>query len=62
MMKKIYIITGPTASGKTGLSVQLAKKLNGEIINADSIQVYEDLKSHVLELNFYEATSRIVQW
>ena len=43
MMKKIYIIAGPTASGKTGLSVQLAKKLNGEIINADSIQVYEDV-------------------
>ena len=43
MMKKVYIIAGPTASGKTGLSVQLAKKLNGEIINADSIQVYEDV-------------------
>ena len=42
-MKKVYIIAGPTASGKTGLSVQLAKKLNGEIINADSIQVYEDV-------------------
>ena len=43
MMKKIYIIAGPTASGKTGLAVQLAQRLNGEIINADSIQVYEDV-------------------
>ncbi len=43
MKKKIYIIAGPTASGKTSLSLQLAKRLNGQIINADSIQVYEDV-------------------
>ena len=43
MKKKVYIIAGPTASGKTGLSIQLAKQLKGEIINADSIQVYEDV-------------------
>ena len=43
MTKKVYIIAGPTASGKTGLSIQLAKRLNGQIINADSIQVYEDV-------------------
>ena len=39
----IIVITGPTAVGKTKLSVELAKKLNGEIINADSTQVYKDL-------------------
>ncbi len=42
-MKKIIVITGPTGVGKTKLSVLLAKKLNGEIINADSMQVYKDL-------------------
>lgn len=42
-MKKIIVITGPTGVGKTKLSVKLAKKLNGEIINADSMQVYRDL-------------------
>jgi len=39
--KKLVIITGPTAVGKTDLSVYLAKKLNGSIISADSIQVYK---------------------
>lgn len=43
MTKKIYIIAGPTASGKTSLSLQLAKRLNGQIINADAIQVYQDV-------------------
>ncbi len=38
---KIIIIAGPTASGKTELSLQLAKELNGEIINIDSIQIYK---------------------
>ena len=35
------IIAGPTASGKTNLSINLAKKINGEIINADSMQIFE---------------------
>ncbi len=39
--KKLFILTGPTAVGKTKLSIQLAKSLNGEIISADSMQVYE---------------------
>ncbi len=40
MAKPLVIITGPTAAGKTGLSIKLAKKINGEIISADSMQVY----------------------
>ena len=39
----IVVITGPTAVGKTKLSVEIAKKINGEIINADSTQVFKDL-------------------
>ena len=41
--KKIIVICGPTASGKTGLSLVLAKEFNGEIISADSMQVYKKL-------------------
>ncbi len=40
---KVVVICGPTASGKTALSIQLAKKINGEIISADSMQIYEDM-------------------
>ena len=42
-MKKIIIITGLTASGKSGLAVEIAKKYNGEIISADSVQIYRGL-------------------
>ena len=42
-MSKIIVITGPTAVGKTKLSIELAKKYNGEIINADAVQVYKGL-------------------
>lgn len=42
-MKKIIVIVGPTGVGKTKLSIELAKKFDGEIINADSTQVYKDL-------------------
>ncbi len=42
-MKKIYIVMGPTASGKSRFSLDLAHHLGGEIINADSMQVYEDV-------------------
>ena len=41
--KKLIILTGPTAVGKTELSIKLAQKINGEIISADSIQVYKHL-------------------
>ena len=39
----LVFILGPTASGKTSISIELAKKLNGEIIGADSVQIYKDL-------------------
>ncbi len=41
MSKKILILAGPTGVGKTNLSIKLAKKMNGEIISADSMQVYK---------------------
>ena len=40
---KVIVICGPTASGKTSLSIDLAKKINGEIISADSMQIYKDM-------------------
>ena len=43
-LSKIILIAGPTASGKSSFAVKLAKKINGEIINADSMQVYKQLK------------------
>ena len=40
---KIVLISGPTASGKSKFAIKLAKKINGEIVNADSMQVYKEL-------------------
>ena len=42
MPKKIILLAGPTASGKSKLAIKIAEKINGEIINADSMQVYKD--------------------
>lgn len=42
-MEKILVILGPTSTGKTALSIRLAKRLNGEVISADSRQVYKGL-------------------
>jgi tRNA dimethylallyltransferase len=44
LKSKIVLISGPTASGKSSFAIKLAKKINGEIINADSMQVYKELK------------------
>ena len=44
LKSKIILISGPTASGKSLFGIRLAKKINGEIINADSMQVYKELK------------------
>ena len=41
---KIILIAGPTASGKSKIAINLAKKINGEIVNADSMQVYKQLQ------------------
>ena len=42
-MKKVIVIAGPTASGKTSLSIELAKKIDGEIVSADSMQIYQEM-------------------
>ena len=42
--KRIILLYGPTASGKSKLAVDIAKKFNGEIINADSMQIYKEIK------------------
>ena len=42
MSKKLVLLAGPTASGKSKLAIKLAKKLNGEIINADSMQIFKE--------------------
>ena len=44
LKSKIILISGPTASGKTSFAIKIAKKIDGEIINADSMQVYNQLK------------------
>ena len=44
LKSKIILIYGPTASGKSLFAIRLAKKINGEVINADSMQVYKELK------------------
>ena len=43
MKPKVVVIVGPTASGKTALSIELAKRINGEIISSDSMQIYKDM-------------------
>ncbi len=44
LKSKIILISGPTASGKSSFAIKLAKKIKGEIVNADSMQVYKQLK------------------
>ena len=44
LKSKIILISGPTASGKSNFAIKLAKKINGEIINADSMQIYKELR------------------
>lgn len=43
MKPNVIVIAGPTASGKTALSIELAKKIDGEIISSDSMQIYKDM-------------------
>ena len=44
MINTVYVIAGPTATGKSDLSISLAKKISGTVINSDSMQVYENLE------------------
>lgn len=55
MKEKIIVIVGPTAVGKTKLSIELAKAFNGEIINGDSMQVYKGLDIGTAKLTKEEA-------
>ena len=43
MKSKILAVVGPTASGKTGLAIELAKAYNGEVVSADSMQIYKGM-------------------
>ena len=43
-MRKVVLIAGPTASGKSALALALAERFGGVIVNADSMQVYQDLR------------------
>ena len=43
MKPKVIVIVGPTASGKTALSIELAKKIDGEIVSSDSMQIYKEM-------------------
>ena len=51
---KIILISGPTASGKSNFAIKLAKKIKGEIINADSMQVYKELRILTARLKIKE--------
>ena len=44
MKRRIILLAGPTASGKTKIAIKLSKRINGEIINSDSMQVYKDFQ------------------
>lgn len=44
MANKVIVVVGPTATGKTAVSVELAKRLDGEVISADSMQIYKELR------------------
>ena len=43
MKQKLTVVLGPTASGKTSLGIELARRLNGEIISCDSMQIYDEI-------------------
>lgn len=62
-MKPMVILTGPTAVGKTELSIRLAKILNAEIISADSMQVYKKMDIGTAKIRPEEMEgSNIILW
>ena len=58
LKSKIFLIYGPTASGKSNFAIKLAKKIRGEIVNADSMQVYKELKIYLQDL--FQKITRIL--
>ena len=54
MLNKLILLAGPTASGKSNLAIKLAEKINGEIINADSMQVFKEIKILSARPNNYD--------
>ena len=54
MKPKVIVIVGPTASGKTALGIELAKKINGEIVSCDSMQIYKDMTIGTAKPSFEE--------
>ena len=59
----LIVILGPTATGKTSLAVQLADKLDGEIVSADSRQVYRGMNiSTGKDLNKYELNGKVISY
>ena len=55
MKPKVIVIVGPTASGKSGVAIELAKKINGEIVSADSMQVYREMNIGTAKVTEEEA-------
>ena len=55
MKPKVIVIVGPTASGKTGASIELAKRVNGEIVSADSMQIYKHMDIGTAKVTLEEA-------
>jgi tRNA dimethylallyltransferase len=55
MKPKVIVIVGPTASGKTALSIECAKKFNGEVISSDSMQIYKDMNIGTAKVTKEEA-------
>lgn len=52
---KVIVICGPTASGKTKLSIELAKTIDGEIVSCDSMQIYKDMNIGTAKVTKEEA-------
>ena len=55
MNKRVIVITGPTASGKSGVGIELAKRINGVVISADSMQIYKKLDVGTAKVTKIEA-------
>lgn len=53
-MQKVIVIVGPTGVGKTKLSIELAKRYNGEIINGDSMQIYKEMNIGTAKIKYEE--------